>query len=120
MGMKIDEVKSRLADYVDTYKVCGGENYNPATNITKEDCEAFEIAIDTMRKYQMMQADYEYRLKADMVAMLEDLQLDVEGQKFDVHIDKDVWNDAISICLEFIQEKINSLKVETESQESEE
>ena len=55
-------------------------------------------------------ADYEARLKADMVAILTDLQLDVEGQKFDVHIDKDVWNDAIRVCSDIIQQKINALR----------
>jgi hypothetical protein len=53
---------------------------------------------------------YEARLKADMVAMLTDLQLDIEGQKFDTHIDKDVWNDAIRVCSELIQERINKLE----------
>ena len=48
--------------------------------------------------------------KADMMSMLTDLQLDVEGQKFDVHIDKDVWNDAIRVCSELIQQRINELE----------
>lgn len=72
--------------------------------------QALDIAIDTARKCQMMQADYNARLKADLVAMLEDLQLDVKGQKFDVHTDKDVWNDAIRVCSDLIQQKINELK----------
>lgn len=55
-------------------------------------------------------ADYENRLKADMAAMLTDLQLNIEGQKFDTHIDKDVWNDAIGVCSELIQERINKLE----------
>lgn len=76
--------------------------------------QALDIAIDTARKYQMMQADYNARLKADLKAILVDLQLDVEGQKFDTHIDKDVWNDAIRACSDLIQQKINSLKAEGE------
>ncbi len=59
-------------------------------------------------------ADYENRLKADMVAILTEIQLDVEEQKFDVHTDKDVWNDAIRVCSELIQQKINSIKAESE------
>lgn len=81
--------------------------------------DARDIAVDTMRKYQMMQADYNARLKADLKAILVDLQLDVEEQKFDTHIDKDVWNDAIGVCSDLIQQKINELKVESEPQESE-
>ena len=53
MGMTIDESNRILVDrYIDTYVVCGGENYNPAINITRQDCEAFQVAIHTMRKYQ--------------------------------------------------------------------
>ena len=55
-------------------------------------------------------ADYENRLKADLEAILVDLQLEIEEQKFDNHIDKDTWNSAISVCSEAIQEKINALK----------
>ena len=55
-------------------------------------------------------AEYENRLKADLEAILVDLQLDVEGQKFDTHMDKDVWNDAIRVCSELIQQKINELE----------
>ena len=53
MGMTIDESNRILVDrYIDTYVVCGGENYNPAINITRQDYEAFQVAIHTMRKYQ--------------------------------------------------------------------
>lgn len=55
MGMTIDESTEVLSDYIDTYKICGGNGYNPATNITQEACEAFEIAISTMRKYQKIE-----------------------------------------------------------------
>ena len=50
--------------------------------------------------------------KRQMVAMLTDIQLDIEGQKFDTHIDKDVWNDAIRVCSDLIQQRINELKQE--------
>lgn len=53
MGMSIDESNRILVDrYIDTYVVCGGENYNPTINITRQDYEAFRVAIETMRKYQ--------------------------------------------------------------------
>ena len=42
------------------------------------DHEALVTAIDTMRKYQMFQAKYVERLKANMVAMLEEIQLEIE------------------------------------------
>lgn len=35
--------------------VCGGANYNPTINITREDYEAFKAAIGIMRRYQEIQ-----------------------------------------------------------------
>lgn len=99
MGMTIDEAIKQIME-CKAYKQCD----------TEKDSEAFEFAIDTMRKYQQLQADYENRLKADLKAILVDLQFDVEEQKFDVHIDKDVWNDAIRVCSDIIQQKIDKLK----------
>lgn len=53
MGMTIKKSTRILVDrYIDTYVVCGGANYNPAINITREDYEAFQVAINTMYKYQ--------------------------------------------------------------------
>lgn len=57
MGMTIDKSTRILVDrYIDTYVVCGGANYNPTINITREDYEAFQVAIATMRKYQKLEA----------------------------------------------------------------
>lgn len=54
--MTIDESNRILVDrYIDTYVVCGGENYNPAIYITRQDCQAFQVAIHTMRKYQKIE-----------------------------------------------------------------
>lgn len=69
---------------------------------------------DYVKEHYISKDQYETRLKADMIAMLTDLQLDVEGQKFDVHIDKDVWNDAIGVCSDLIQQRINELKENTD------
>lgn len=56
MEMTIDESNRILVDrYIDTYVVCGGWNYNPTINITREDYEAFKVAIHTMRKYQKIE-----------------------------------------------------------------
>lgn len=66
-------------------------------------------------------ADYEARLKADMVAMLTDIQLEIEEKKFlesnctfmDKTEEKNyaVYTDDIS---KVIQQKIDSLKAESE------
>ena len=42
-----------------------------------EQKEVLMFAVDTMRKYLMMQANYEARLKADMMAMLTEIQLEI-------------------------------------------
>lgn len=60
MRMSIDKSKRILIDrYIDTYVVCGGakanSNYTPTINITREDYEAFKVAIGTIRKYQEIQ-----------------------------------------------------------------
>jgi hypothetical protein len=56
MEMTTDKSKRILVDrYIDTYVVCGGSNYNPTINITREDYEAFKVAINIMRKYQKIQ-----------------------------------------------------------------
>lgn len=43
-----------------------------------EHAEDIRQAIDTIRKYQMMQADYNARLKADKVAMLKETREEIE------------------------------------------
>ena len=62
-------------------------------------------------------ADYENRLKADLKAILVDLQLEIRehdpGCGWDGYADKNVID-----CI--IQQRINSLKVEGEPRESEE
>lgn len=113
MGMTIDETISDLTEL----KICGvvpftkgtisGGNYKVITG----DC--LDEAIETMRKYQMMQADYEARLKADLVAMLEDLRLDCQEAELAGVLDNKelIFADEVD---DIIQQRINSLKAESE------
>ena len=59
IAMTIDRSKRILIDrFIDTYVVCGGgilSNYNPTINITREDYEAFKVAVGIMCKYQEIQ-----------------------------------------------------------------
>lgn len=70
------------------------------------------------KKFQQLQADYETRLKADIVAMLEDLQLEIEecvdGAEGSPQFEQGVTNARVQI-VEMIQQKINELKVESEN-----
>ena len=72
MGMTIDDMydwlyrlKSELVVYMPR------EWHEPMRN-------SIQSAIVFSRKYQMMQADYENRLKADLKAILVELQLEIE------------------------------------------
>jgi hypothetical protein len=77
-----------------------------------ENKQAFDVAIDTMRKYQMMQAEYEARLKADMVDTLEDLKKEIENKSRIPNNSASAydWNNGVYACYEVIQQKIDKLK----------
>ena len=68
-------------------------------------------AIDKLCKYQMMQADYEARLRADMVAMLSEILLEFE--ELEPEYDCNSYSCGIADCYRTIQEKITSLKEAT-------
>lgn len=103
MGMTIEDARTAL-----------GKERKYALHENKQ---AFDIAIDTMHKYQQMQADYEQRLKADMVAMLTDIQITLEEMLANEtlsdnrHEISDVGV-GIELCLPVIQQKINALQGE--------
>lgn len=82
--------------------------------------ERDKLTIDIMRKYQKMQADYENRLNADMVAMLTDIQLEIEELDLkdfvpDYQKGADETREYIA---DLLQQKIDVLK-EIEPQKSE-
>ena len=52
--------------------------------------------------------EYEQRLKADMVAMLTEIQLEIE----ELDPFGDEWSDSLDACSDIIQQKINALKGE--------
>lgn len=74
--------------------------------------EFIETSIETMRKYQMFQAKYAERLRADMVAMLEDLRLDFQEAELAGVLDNKelIFADEVD---DLVQQKINNLKEDT-------
>lgn len=98
MGMTID-------DAINYYS-------NKNVVLTEEEAEANTIALNTMRKYQKLQADYENRLKDDLVAILTELQTEIE------EIEKPLCHSATYAkgCVDkgriegLIQQKIDKLK----------
>ena len=75
---------------------------------------AFAEAYDSFKK------DYENRLKADMVAILTDIQLEIEEQSL-THSEDNIlsewglgYNHSVERCGELIQQKIDKCKAESE------
>ena len=129
MGMTIEDCIHKLDFSIGAYQKLIDENVSngevvgtgvrgtwtastPLNKVYSNMIEALQIAKDTLRKYQMMQADYETRLKADMVAMLTEIQLEMEEYE-----PKWVENDeqAVASCRTWedldglIQQKIDDL-----------
>ena len=96
MGMTIDE---HIAQLIRVKHYAAPRHY-----------ETLDMAIDTMRKYQQLQADYENRIKADMAAMLKDLRLradETQGHEYN----SDFW-DGFFTYDDIIRAEINALKGE--------
>ena len=89
------------------------EFFNGLECHTPQAKDARDVAVDTMRKYQMMQADYNARLKADLEAILVELQLDVEecvdGAEGSPQFEQGVGI-ARNQVIDIIQQKIDKLK----------
>lgn len=99
MGMTTKQIIRQLTNIEKMYK--------PVTPLVIN--EAKELAL----KYQQLQADYETRLNADMVAMLEEIQLELDEEIYDYNgADMDSEAYAVGSCKDVIQQKINALKGE--------
>lgn len=123
MGMTIEECIHKLDFSIGAYQKLIDENVSngevvgtgvrgtwtastPLNKAYSDMIEALQTAKDTMRKYRLMQADYENRLKADLVAILEELDLQIdESAAYNLEVAKVQW---------LIREKINALKAESE------
>ena len=81
-----------------------------------DDKSFFEILEDLTTIEAIPKADYDARLKADMVDMLYEIQAEIKKLYKKVTIDNyevDVQrNETVSDCYHIIQEKINSLRGE--------
>ena len=94
MGMTIEDIIHGLKE---TYMIC--------CSVYAYDRKKYiDGAIDRLHKYQMIQTDYENRLKADMVAMLDELDLELY-EKYD---DTDLLK--VKYVRQAIRQKINALK----------
>lgn len=84
---------------------------------------ALDVAIDTVKREEMLEdwtkkcrkfeADYETRLKADMVAMLTDIQLEIEEESWSLEAyveDSDSREVDLDDVNRIIQQKIDAMK----------
>lgn len=90
------------------------EEYESSDLMTENEFLRKQLA-EALKHRRMFEADYENRLKADLKAILVDLQLEIEesencGKAF--HL-------GLQMASNIIQQKINGLKTEIEPQESE-
>ena len=89
---------------------------------TQQECVS--KTIDTLwkmaQKYQQLQADYENRLKADLKAILVELQLEIEecvdGAEGSPQFEHGVTTARVQV-VEIIQQKINELEGEVRGKE---
>ena len=131
MGMTIDDLKAYCMEEEATHRLrC--KQYDDASGYTRSKNKDIRTAsavreellgdyyqqiASIMRKYQLLQADYEARLKADLVAMLTEIQLEIE--EMDSGCGWEGYRPTAQV-IGLIEQKINSLKAEIEPQESEE
>lgn len=100
MGMSIEDIIQGLKE---TNMICN--------SVFAYDRKKYiDGAIDKLCKYQMMQADYEARLRADMVAMLEEILLEIE--EMDSGCGWEGYRPTAQV-IGLIQQKITSLKEDT-------
>ena len=107
MGMSIDEAIERYESNAEYERTHGN----------LQGCLEFRQLVEWLRKYQLMQADYENRLKADLVAILTEIQTEID----EIPINADNSEpfklgqaSAYDKCENLIYQKINAIKAESE------
>ena len=113
-----EELLCKRADDASGYTRSGNENIRTSNAKTHEQhAKEYRQILRYLAEYRLMQADYEARLKADMVAMLTELK----NELIDVSWNMDMYDSDLDFecCYlndidEIIQQKINSLEVESE------
>lgn len=96
-------------------------NKNYPSGLSKE-CRDYIIkALAQEPILDKIRADYENRLKADLVAILTEIQLEFEEEKLNtehLHYDDlesaESYNTGIDNCIDTIQQKIDKYKAENE------
>lgn len=104
-----EELLCKRADDASGYTRSGNESIRTSNAKTHEQhAKEYRQILRYLTEYRLMQAKYVERLKADMVAMLTEIQLEIEesencGKAF--HL-------GLQMASNIIQQKINALKGE--------
>lgn len=116
-----EELLCKRADDASGYTRSGNESIRTSNAKTYEQhAKEYRQILRYLAEYRLMQADYENRLKADMVAMLTEVQLEIEELRLDRplmsrgyecygHEDK-TPTEIQQECSDIIQQKIDALK----------
>ena len=113
-----EELLCKRADDASGYTRSGNESIRTSNAKTHEQhAKEYRQILRYLAEYRLMQADYEARLKADMMAILRELK----NELIDVSWNIDMYDSDLDFecCYlndidEIIQQKINSLEVESE------
>jgi len=107
--------------YAKNYVLYGGDITKPWTTAVQQAYVLEQVRVKAFAEaYDSFKKDYENRLKADMVAMLTDIQLEIEEQSL-THSEDNIlsewglgYNHSVERCGELIQQKIDKYKSESE------
>lgn len=112
-----EELLCKRADDASGYTRSGNESIRTSDAKTHEQhAKEYRQILRYLAEYRLMKADYENRLKADMVAMLTEIQLEIEELKNEPahchHFER-----GIRFSSDIIQQKIDALKEQTDARE---
>lgn len=100
--------------YAKNYVLYGVDITKAWTTVVQQASALERVKLDAFAEaYDSFKKDYENRLKADMVAILTEIQLEIE----ELDPFGDEWSDSLDACNDIIQRKIDALKGESEDDE---
>ncbi len=106
-----EEFLCKRADDASGYTRGGNESIRTSNAKTHEQhAKEYRQILRYLAEYRLMQADYENRLKADMVAMLTEIQLEIEETVKEEELIDKKWANGLHYSEKIIQQKIDKLK----------
>lgn len=131
MKKKMDDARRQLLDklseestmvletayvYAKNYVLYGADITKPWTTAVQQAAILEQVRVKAFTDaYDSFKKDYENRLKADLVAILTDIQLEIEELNTPpAYQDEDYFLIGTNRCSELIQQKIDKCKIESE------